>query len=188
MSIKKQIQWDKKNSKFVGHVDYGNIKAEAIDREATDALVIMASGLQKPWFVPIAYFLTHSLNCDILKQIIIEAIKKLTGIGADVHGIVFDGVVGLPVLEHACLKSLLRLGRSASLLLKVSSLLTCPIKTIKSINLAMKSLKSGEYCSCLADKRSFTETAAVAFLTRVSCNAEILMSFFLALAPSLLQI
>ncbi len=51
----------------------------------------MASGLQKPWFVPIAYFLTHSLNGDILKQIIIEAIKKLTEIGADVHGIVFDG-------------------------------------------------------------------------------------------------
>ena len=65
MSIKKQIQWDKKNSKFVGHVDYGNVKAEAIDTEATDALVIMASGLQKPWFVPIAYFFTNSLNGDI---------------------------------------------------------------------------------------------------------------------------
>ena len=91
MSIKKLIQWDKKNAKFVGRVDYGNIKAETIDTEATDALVIMASGLQRPWFVPIAYSLTHSLNGEILKQIIIEAIRKLTDIGADVHGIIFDG-------------------------------------------------------------------------------------------------
>ena len=33
---------------------------------------------QKPWYVPIAYFLTNNLNGDILKQLIYEAINLLT--------------------------------------------------------------------------------------------------------------
>ena len=91
MSIKKQVQWDQKNSKFIGRVDYGGIKAEEVNTEATNALVIMACGLQKPWFVPIAYFLTNCLNGEILKQLVFGAIKKLTETGADVHAVVFDG-------------------------------------------------------------------------------------------------
>ena len=51
----------------------------------------MASGLQKQWFVPIAYFLTHRVNGDILKQLIIEAINKLTENGAEVNALVYDG-------------------------------------------------------------------------------------------------
>ena len=78
MSIKKQVQWDQKTSKFIGRVDYGGIKAEEVDTETTNVLVIMACGLQKPLFVPIAYFLTNCLNGEILKQLVFEAIKKLT--------------------------------------------------------------------------------------------------------------
>ena len=91
MSIKKQVQWDRRNSKFVGHVDYGAIKAEEAETEATNALVFMAAGLQKPWFVPVAYFLTNALNGDILKQLLIEAIKKLSKRGANVLALLFDG-------------------------------------------------------------------------------------------------
>ena len=91
MSIKKQVQWDRRNSKFAGHVDYGAIKAEEAETEATNALVFMAAGLQKPWFVPVAYFLTNALNGDILKQLLIEAIKKLSERGANVLALVFDG-------------------------------------------------------------------------------------------------
>ena len=91
MSIRKQIQWDRRTNTFVDRVIYGGIQAENLDSEATNALMLMASGLQKPWFVPIAYFLTHRVNGDILKQLIIEAINKLTEKGAEVHALVFDG-------------------------------------------------------------------------------------------------
>ena len=91
MSIRKQIQWDRKNERFVGHVDYGTVKAEKAETEATNALVFMAAGLQKPWFVPIAYFLTNCLDGDILKQLLLEAISKVSEKGGDVHGVVFDG-------------------------------------------------------------------------------------------------
>ena len=64
MSIRKQIQWDKKNERFVGHVDYWAEKAEKEEIEGTNALVFMATGVQKEWYVPIAYFLTNYLDGD----------------------------------------------------------------------------------------------------------------------------
>ena len=91
MSIKKQTCWDPKHDKFVGNVDYGCIKGEEIDNIAKNALVIMVSGLKKPWYVPLAYFLTDKLNANVLCQLITEAIKILTEIGANVHAVVFDG-------------------------------------------------------------------------------------------------
>ena len=33
----------------------GGIKAGEVDAEATNALIVMACGLQKPWFLPTAY-------------------------------------------------------------------------------------------------------------------------------------
>ncbi len=75
----------------MGHVDYGDTKAEEVETEATNALVFMAAGLQKPWFVPIAYFLTNALNGEVLKQLLLEAKRKLTEKGANVHALVFDG-------------------------------------------------------------------------------------------------
>ena len=60
---------------------------------ATNALVLMASGLQKPWCVPIGYLLTNNLNANILKQLISEAINVLTERGAKVHAVIFDGAL-----------------------------------------------------------------------------------------------
>ena len=37
------------------------------------------------------YFLTNSPNGEVLKQLVFEAINKLTEIGAEVHAVVFDG-------------------------------------------------------------------------------------------------
>eukprot|EP00794_Sanderia_malayensis_P011743 gene11743-12964_t len=91
MSIKSQLLWDKKNAKFAGNVDYGALKAEPNDSIAKNALVIMVSGLQTPWYVPIAYFLTNSINGDIQKQLIYEAISLLTEKGAKIHAVIFDG-------------------------------------------------------------------------------------------------
>ena len=91
MAIRKQVQWDRKTSKFIGHVDYGRIKAEEIDTKAKNALLIVACGLQKPWFVPVGYFLTNSPNGGVLKQLVFEAINRLTEIEAVVHAVVFYG-------------------------------------------------------------------------------------------------
>ena len=51
----------------------------------------MVSRLQKPWYVPIAYFLTNNLNGDILKQLIYEAINLLIEKGTEVSGVIFYG-------------------------------------------------------------------------------------------------
>ncbi len=77
-----------KNSKFVGHTNYGNIKGKEPDTVASNGLVFMASGLKQPWFVPIVYFLTSKLNADILKQLIYEAINLLTEKGENVYAII----------------------------------------------------------------------------------------------------
>ncbi len=80
-----------KTEKFVGTVDCGNIKAEDPDNIATNALVIMVSGLKKPWYIPLAYFFTNKLNSEILSQLIKESIKMLHEIGAQVFAVIFDG-------------------------------------------------------------------------------------------------
>ena len=80
-----------KNDKIVGNVDYGCFPGEEIDNIANNALVIMVSGLKKPWYVPLAYLLTDKVNANVLCQLITESIRILTEVGANVHAIVFDG-------------------------------------------------------------------------------------------------
>ena len=53
----------------------GGIKAGEVDDEATNALNIIACGLQKPWFVPTAYSFMNYLKGQILKQLVFENIK-----------------------------------------------------------------------------------------------------------------
>ena len=53
----------------------GGIKAGEVDAEATNALIVMACGLQKPWFVPTAYSFMNYLKGQILKQLVFENIK-----------------------------------------------------------------------------------------------------------------
>ena len=91
MAIKTKLEWDQKNSRFVGNVNYGPLKGEKPDTIAKNALLFMLAGLQKPWYVPIAYFLTNALDGDILARIITEAITMVTQKGAEVHAVIFDG-------------------------------------------------------------------------------------------------
>ena len=75
MAIKKETKWNPKSEKFIGNIDYGTIKGEEADNIAINPLVIMISGLKKPWHIPLAYFLTNKLNVDILSQLILGSIK-----------------------------------------------------------------------------------------------------------------
>ena len=90
MAIKKEIKWDPKSENIFGNIDYGTIKGEDPDNIATNVLVVI-SGLKKPWYVPLAYFLTNKLNADILSQLILESIKMLHETGCLVHAVIFDG-------------------------------------------------------------------------------------------------
>ena len=91
MSIRKDTQWDKKQSKFVGNVDYGKIKGEDSENIATNVLVVMAVGLKSPWQRPIAYFLTNKTNSEIQAQIIKKAIILLYEENVVVKSVTFDG-------------------------------------------------------------------------------------------------
>ena len=88
--LRNNFNGTKKQSKVVRNTDYGTIKAEASDTIATNVLLFMVCGLQKPWPIPIAYFLTKNLTGEILKQLIYEAIN-LTEKGAKVSAVIFDG-------------------------------------------------------------------------------------------------
>ena len=52
---------------------------------------VMAVGLRKPLFHPIAYFLVDRVDAQMQAQIIKEAINLLTDAGLDVHWVTFDG-------------------------------------------------------------------------------------------------
>ena len=72
----KRFGTEKKNSKFVGNVDYGKTEGEDPQNIAKNVLVIMAAGL-KPWQIPIGYFLTNKTTSAVQSELILEAIKLL---------------------------------------------------------------------------------------------------------------
>ena len=72
-------------------MDYGNLKGELLDLVASNVLVLLASGLQKPWFVTIGQFLTNSVNADILQDIIVMSINLLIEKEAEVRAVTFNG-------------------------------------------------------------------------------------------------
>ena len=87
---KKSEQFSKPHGKFVGYVDYGTGPQPEIGF-ATEALVIMATGLTNWFKVPIGYFLTNGLKGEQQAVLIKEGIKKLYEIGVITKAIVFDG-------------------------------------------------------------------------------------------------
>ena len=49
MVISKQIIYDKLNCKYVGFVEYGNLSVENGEEYASEALVLMLTGLKTYW-------------------------------------------------------------------------------------------------------------------------------------------
>lgn len=91
MSIRKETRWEKKQSKFVGNINYGDIRGEDPENIATNVLVIMAVGLKSPWQMSIAYFLTSKTNSEIQAQLIKKAIILLFHENIIVKSVTFDG-------------------------------------------------------------------------------------------------
>ena len=91
MSIRKETRWDKKHFKFVGNINYGNIRGEDPENIATNVLAIISVGLKSPWQMPIAYFPTNKTSSEIQAQLIKKAIILLLHENIIVKAITFDG-------------------------------------------------------------------------------------------------
>eukprot|EP00094_Tigriopus_californicus_P010317 TCALIF_09952-PA protein Name:"Similar to THAP9 DNA transposase THAP9 (Homo sapiens)" AED:0.36 eAED:0.43 QI:59/0/0/1/0/0/2/0/248 len=77
MSIKQMIEFDKKLGRCLGYVDLGGASdvGEA-EVAATEALVVMVTGLRKFWKIPIAYFMIKGIQSGVLAGIIREALLQ----------------------------------------------------------------------------------------------------------------
>lgn len=57
---------------------------------ATDALVFMVVGLAAPWKMPFGYFLNAGLSGEVLKNLLLEAIRCIQECGLTVVAVVCD--------------------------------------------------------------------------------------------------
>lgn len=91
MNIKKHLDYEASSKSYVGYVNYGaSLEAEA-DILATDALVIMAVGVQGSWKLPVGYFLVAGLTAKVQAQLLLESIQLLHGADVDVVSLTLDG-------------------------------------------------------------------------------------------------
>jgi len=61
MSIRKQIIWNDKNNKFLGHCDFRNNLDIVGNETATEVLVFMAVRIYGKWKLPIGYFYQNKI-------------------------------------------------------------------------------------------------------------------------------
>lgn len=93
MAIRKQSLYDPVEKDFKGHVTAGRpVDHEMCTPLAKDALVLMVSGIQDEFKIPIAYFFINGLCAEEKAAMINEALFRLNQIGAIVTSIVFDGL------------------------------------------------------------------------------------------------
>lgn len=93
MCIRKQVLWLENKQKFVGYVDYGEGMSCKSDQkvEATSALVFLVQGVNKNFKMPVAYFLTTSMEACDQAKLVGDVLKRLHEIGANVVSLTFDG-------------------------------------------------------------------------------------------------
>lgn len=88
MSIKSNLFYNVSRDVVVGFEDLQNKRSTNI---ATSVLVTMVRGISHNWKQPISYFFTkNSVNAEDLKEIIVETIRKLKGIGLNVLAVTSD--------------------------------------------------------------------------------------------------
>ena len=91
MSLRKHLDWDPKRQEMVGFVDLGSGSLDCDAGEATEALVVMAVGLQGQWKVPIGYFLINGISAEVQCQLLLSMISALYDINVNVVALVMDG-------------------------------------------------------------------------------------------------
>lgn len=91
MAIHKGTVWDPKAGRFIGFIDYGQGHIGNDAPLATNALVLMAVGLNGSWKHPVGYAFTNHINSSQLSVLVKTAICKLHDINATVRALIFDG-------------------------------------------------------------------------------------------------
>ena len=92
MSIRKHLDWDPKRQEMVGFVDLGAGSLDNDAGEATEAVVVMAVGLQGQWKVPVAYFLVNGISAEVQSQLVLSVISSLYEAKVNVVALVMDGL------------------------------------------------------------------------------------------------
>lgn len=95
MHIRKHSQWSSEEGKFLGHINAGKPgDHEVCSPLATQANVLMVSGIGNEFVIPIGYFLNNGLCAEERAAILYEAMLKLHNVGAIVGAITNDGNIG----------------------------------------------------------------------------------------------
>ena len=94
MSIRKQTQWDRKEQRYTGFVDYGNAAGECSEEMASESLVFMVVGLTgASWKSVIRYFLCNKIRSEVLAQLVQTALNILADIGFSIVSVILDGTI-----------------------------------------------------------------------------------------------
>ena len=93
MDIRKQITWNKSAQEFEGIPTSisGSSGCDVFVSMAPKALVVVATGINGHWKVPLGYWLTKGISGKLQYEILLGAIKKLYDIGITAVSVTFNG-------------------------------------------------------------------------------------------------
>jgi Transposase protein len=91
MSLKKQIEYDSQTSAFTGYVNISEGVSEEDPKPATEALVIMAVGVNFHFKIPIGYFFIAGLSGPEKANLVKISLQKVFETGAHGTCIITDG-------------------------------------------------------------------------------------------------
>ncbi len=88
MSLSENLSYDQTRDELEGFEDIETAKSQLL---ANHASVVMIRSISKTWKQPVGYFLTHStMPAQVIKEKIIEGIRKVHSSGLEVKVIVLD--------------------------------------------------------------------------------------------------
>ena len=101
MSMQQRLVYDKKNDKFIGAVDMGEVKVKTSNEQdttqkmpllANHLLCFVACGLSTSYKIPVAYFFTRQLKGQELYEIVKYVCKEVEMCGLSVTRLVTDNL------------------------------------------------------------------------------------------------
>jgi len=89
MAIRQNIEYDSSDGKYYGRVDLG-LDGDNLEM-AKEAFVFLVVAINEHWKLPIAYFLTATLNSSQKSELITLALSLLHETGVKIVSLTFDG-------------------------------------------------------------------------------------------------
>lgn len=92
MFIRRHSQWDKAKKEYLGHISAGKpVEYDEFSPLAKEALLMMISGINEEFKIPIAYFFTCGLCAEEKVAILNEAMRELSKTGIKLASMTSDG-------------------------------------------------------------------------------------------------